>query len=790
MSFKEKLFPLELLFSLEKLGAFYKSSLTSENVSERLHAETVVTLLNENPELVNGIGDIDKINDYQSKIDIILADLFPKALLNNEIKIATMPFHESAIKGTSRFKNILKDAGDDFLPEIKNFAEDNYYIMGCSIILQQYYNYNIDFRRPFYYEIPDKNGMMRHYRIVYNGDYIDIVRKEDTPAITEADVDILLDNFTNIALWKEKFPPNSYQFKGFVLANLFDATADVSISNFKSELLQYDDKEEYTDGFRNIFRSIFNLKSLDIGVSNYDFEHETFELAPYKEIKSYLLNGQKEEKCTEVLCSGSYDAVFNTGNYFTVSDVARHHKEYPEVKMYKNLYDQGIRSIIIAPIRHKNTLLGMLEITSSEKGKLNSINANKLEDVMPYLVETVLQSKEQLENEIDLIIQTECTSIHKSVYWKFEKEARRFLKRELEGDTNTQFRDVVFRDVYPLFGQIDIKGSSDNRNHATQQDILLQLTNANAIVKEAYLEEELPIYQQLSFNLEQFIKEVEDHLDVDTERTILAFLKKEIKPLFSHLKRQSDKLAKKITTYRGQLEDNLGLVYNHRKDYDESVMLINKKLAAVLDKKQQEAQKMYPHFFEVFKTDGVEHNMYIGESITKGNSFNKIYLYNLRLWQLQVMCEMENVHFKLSQKLSRPLGVASMILVFNTSLSVRYRMDEKRFDVDGTYNARYEIVKKRVDKAYIKDTEERITQAGKMTIVYSQKSDEREYLRYIEFLQTKKYLGTEVEVLELEDLQAVTGLKAIRVNVLYAQEGISSKKEFFTYEDLINTLES
>ena len=46
---------------------------------------------------------------------------------------------------------------------------------------------------------------------------------------------------------------------------------------------------------------------------------------------------------------------------------------------------------------------------------------------------------------------------------------------------------------------------------------------------------------------------------------------------------------------------------------------------------------MYPHYFERFKTDGVEHNMYIGESITKEDSFNPIYLYNLRLWQLQVM---------------------------------------------------------------------------------------------------------------------------------------------------------
>ena len=73
---------------------------------------------------------------------------------------------------------------------------------------------------------------------------------------------------------------------------------------------------------------------------------------------------------------------------------------------------------------------------------------------------------------------------------------------------------------------------------------------------------------------------------------------------------------------------------------------------------------MYPHYFERFKTDGVEHNMYIGESITKQDSFNEVYLYNLRLWQLQVMCEMENKYYKL-KKVPITLNVASMILVFN-----------------------------------------------------------------------------------------------------------------------------
>ena len=129
-----------------------------------------------------------------------------------------------------------------------------------------------------------------------------------------------------------------------------------------------------------------------------------------------------------------------------------------------------------------------------------------------------------------------------------------------------------------------------------------------------------------------------------------------------------------------------------------------------------------------------------------------------------------------------------MILVFNQPLSISFRMDEKQFDVDGTYNARYEIVKKRVDKAYIKGTKQRVTQKGKLTIVYSQKQDEIEYLRYIQFLQSKHMLDTDVEVVELQDLQAVTGLKALRVSVLYHKD--KKDKSYYTYDDLMEAIKA
>ena len=61
-----------------------------------------------------------------------------------------------------------------------------------------------------------------------------------------------------------------------------------------------------------------------------------------------------------------------------------------------------------------------------------------------------------------------------------------------------------------------------------------------------------------------------------------------------------------------------------------------------------------------------------------------------------------------------------------------------------------------------------------------------EYLKYVHFLQSKNYLGKEVETLELEDLQGVSGLKAIRVNILY-HNGEEDKK-LYTYQDLMNEI--
>lgn len=738
------------------------------------------------PELRDGITDLSLLEKHEKLIKNLLADLFPTALTKNEIKAAAIPFFNITFNHTERFKKILVNAGDDFGMSIRNFDDHQFYVFCCCLVLNQYYGYHFDFSKPLFYDIPDSEGIMHHYRILYNADFMELLPTEKAIDLTEEDVNLLIDNFDNLELWKEKFPAGSWISKGFGIVSLFDATTESAISNLKTNLLVSDEMKEMAKAnFEDIFRSIYQIPDLRIGFTEVNIEDNLFTIAPFQEIKSHILDGSPEMSCDSMMCDATLDSMLEDKKFFILSDVEAYKLENDaDTGFADHLLAQDIRSCIFAPIIKNGRLLGFIELVSSRPKELNSINSNKLTYILPFLTDTIDRYYSELQNEIDAIIQNEYTAIHHSVYWKFREEA--LLHITNRNNKDQAYKEIVFREVYPLYGQIDIKGSSTARNESIEKDLALQLKKLLSLFKFIFKNEKLPLIEQHIFEIEKLQDELKQSLKADTESGIQAYIVNKVHPVLKHFDASNAEIHSKITDYFQTLDPKMKMVYDSRKDFDEALSIINKQMAEVLDKKQLEAQSFFPHYYERFKTDGVEHNLYIGASISPKHSYSPLYLNNLRLWQLQAMCEMENEYYKLRPGLPYDLDVTSLILVFSSPISIRFRMDEKRFDVDGTYNARYEVVKKRIDKSNIKGTKDRITEKGKITIVYSQKQEEAEYRRYIQFLQHKKMLGNVIETFEVEDLQGVTGLKALRVSVEYD----SSKKQetTYSYEDLLKEL--
>lgn len=782
--------PFLVQISFHKLLDFYEEQTRSEDEFVAMKAKKVLEAQKPYPELREGFTDEKLLDKYSEVIGTLLRDTFSPALTNNEIKIAAIPFENVIFNATERFRKIVKEAGEGFDLKLRNMREEHKYIMACTVILKFYYKVNVNFQRPVFYDIPDANNIMRHYRVLYNADYLDIIPTEKAREITRDDIDELLNNFDNLELWKEKFPPQSWLLKGFGICNMYDATVDNVISDLKTTLLGINTENEanFVKDFQKIFSSLYGIPDLSVGFCGYNAEEEKFEHRPGKELHSFIMGNEMELSSEEALCKYSCTKLLRERKYFAIADVDKYFEKEGEDISYKNLKAQGIQSAIFAPIVVEDgSIFGIMELGSPRPLELNSVNAQKLEDVMPYLITAINRAKTEEIHQVEAIIQQEYTSIHPSVKWKFEKEIHRYLKRQAKGYTAT-LQEIGFNNVYPLYGQIDIKDSSVARNEAIQKDLIIQLSHARTILDEALKAEPLPIYEEIGFRMDEHMQDVVGELNAGSEQNVLDFLKEEIHPFFDHLRMLNTEIADAIGEYLNSLDPVHDAVYDHRKNYDESVTLVNKKLAALLDRKQEEAQRMFPHYFERYKTDGVEHNMYIGASVAHNRVYSDIYLFNLRLWQLQVMWEMENEYYTIQKELPVKLDVASLLLVYNSPLSIRFRMDEKQFDVDGTYNARYEIIKKRLDKALIRNSEERLTQKGKIAIVYSNNKDEEEYLRYIRFLQSKDYFSDKVEILELEELQGASGLKAIRVEVLYKKDKKDTK--LYTYEDLMKEIAS
>ena len=112
------------------------------------------------------------------------------------------------------------------------------------------------------------------------------------------------------------------------------------------------------------------------------------------------------------------------------------------------------------------------------------------------------------------------------------------------------------------------------------------------------------------------------------------------------------------------------------------------------------------------------------------------------------------------------IEIAPLILAYTTPITLKFRQDEKRLEVDGSYNIRYSVLKKRIDKATISGTKKRLTQPDSISIVYTQEEEAAAYEKHLHYLAKKGLIQKEWDLFELEPMHGVEGLKAIRISVI------------------------
>ena len=769
-NFKDKELPFDVKLNFKKIIAYWQKMADSEQADIAASAKQFLEQLRlKAPALLEPFDDFSLIEKHQEEFKALLAPLFPELTTLNEIKGVIIPFFPFIFNATQRLNNILDAAEHDkFVVMRIGGGQDMYYINACIFILKFKYDAQINNKRAFYFDIPNKKtGIIRHYRAFINADFSSFKIKKGFKVPSRKEIRELTNNFSDIELWKEKIPPNSFTYEGFGLVTLFDITEEEALSALKADLLKKDalQSPEIVNSIRQHLSSVLNIENLKIGFAAYDKEKDSLKSLGYGFWNSLSLLGEIEEAGQTAFCNDSHNCLFKHNRSLIYASYTE--EDLPKTPLLPRLKANNIHSYIAIPLKYDGEIIGVFELGSSESNQLNSIVSSHVESVIPLITTALKRTLDEIETALEVIVQEQFTAIHPSVSWRFFDAAKRLFQQE---DPKGDIEEIIFPEVYPLYGQSDIRDSSTERNNAIQADMIEQLKLAKDILELAIAKYHLPIYNQLRFKLSTCIRQMSKGLGAGDEIEVLEFIRRDIYPVFSYFRTLGPEMNEAVEAYKLSLNEELGVIYKKRKDYEQSVRLINNSIAEYLSKVQIEAQAMFPHYFEKYKTDGVEHNIYIGQSIVNTKEFNELHLQNLRLWQLMTICETEHLmEFEIKPQLKMPLSIASLILVHHTPITIKFRQEEKRFDVEGAYNIRYEIIKKRIDKATIKGTKERLTQAGKIAIVYSQDREAREYGQYLNYLQSIRYITKEIEWLDLNDLQGVTGLKAIRVTVNFKQ---------------------
>jgi GAF domain-containing protein len=766
-------FPFRCELSLAPLITFWTQTSAYHEFGRGPIPGIVREKAREAPELAGSIDDLSVIEKHRAFVDLMMTAMFPPAFWEQEYGAALFPFQLRAFYATPPFRRTLMNADGDlqgrasFLHahSVAQTLAAARLLLAYQLIVERVYGIDLGADIPVIFTgVDPTTGLDQYFRLQFDWRFVNVELRGPKPPLADEARQRLRTGRVDGDYLRELLPPERFVLRGFMIVKAVDVTDQEVLSSLKRDLIDKDSIVSHAQfqGLQVKLRTLFRRPDLRLGLAAVEGDR-VLVLNDASSHDQACIFADSAHHSTAEFAGSVYERAVRQNSPLIVEDL----QAYPDhTRVEEELIQSGIRNFVCAPLHYQDKMIGTLELVSPRAGDLNATQLPRLEEVLPLFSMAVQRSVEELNSRIQTVINEQCTAIHPTVEWRFRKAVLNGFDRQRRTESAvTELEPIVFDGVYPLYGLADIRGSSAERAHAIQSDLLTQLGLARAVVQAASEVRSLPGLDELTYRIDSRTARIERSLSSSDEIGIIAFLRTEVEGLLDHLATFGVGVRERVAAYRGALDPRLGSVYQRRRLFEESVTRIAESISSYLDLEEDAAQAIFPHYFEKQKTDGVDYQIYVGPALLEDGRVDPLSLRNLRLWQLMVTCGIAVRAHRLRDRLPIPLETTHLILVQHAPLSIRFRFDEKRFDVDGAYNIRYEIVKKRIDKAVVEGTSERVTQPGTVAIVYNQPAEALEYKAYVDYLQNLGYLTGGVESLELGELQGVQGLRALRVQI-------------------------
>jgi hypothetical protein len=755
------------VLSLESLFAYWKAKEGDPNPVVAGLAQDIGQLASAHPELAAPTLDPATVHRYERELGLLWSTLIPAAALDSEIIAVTLPFDMVPVYASGPYKAMMASKADHHAGDLKTGHE--ILLATWRFALAQLYGLEGGLPPAPVFEMPGPDGLPRFNRIDINLNFCRVVPVGPLPELTPELRRDLADAGNDPGRLATLLPPSLFEFRGLVVMRAIDVTDLEIVSRLKYLLIG----DQALTNPAN-YRAVVDLVRAALRKPRLELHLVAFRGDQVIMLQQELLTG---EDC--ILSSqnfGSLDSFEGTvfgrtrteNRPFALTELTADIDD----RHLQEAYAEGARSLLTLPLTAGSQMVGMGVLASPDPCGVSSVDLDGLAEILPLLALGVRRALDTLDRQVQQIIQKTWTSIHPAVAWKFEAEATQALIGGAQA-----MKPIVFENVSPLYAVSDIRNSSVHRSQAILSDLNRQLELGLHVVQSARRDRPLPLLDEMEYRIGLQRGLLSDGLNTGDEISVMNFLKRGLEPLFDDLAAAGAGTKALVEEYRRHLHADAHSLYERRRDFDESVARLNRTISDYLDEAQSGIQKVFPHYFDKTTTDGVDHTIYVGASLVRDGRFDPLYLQNLKLWQYMTLCQVARLTARLAPQLAVPLEMTHLIMVQDLPITIRFNNDEKRFAVDGAYNIRYEIMKKRIDKAVVKSTGERLTQPGRIAIVYSQDDESHDYRRYTGFLTAQGWLEPGVEELELEDLQGIHGLKALRVKVKVDEVAVPTPSE-------------
>jgi hypothetical protein len=395
-------FPFRCEFSLGGLIGWWEREAAAGHPTAAL----VVEQLRAAPELRAPSLDHAALERHRRVVDLLMSAVFSPARRDTELGAALVPFKQQALFATPALARLITNP-DGFLEADINMDVATglaYRILHAyAYVLRTLYGIALDLEYPLVVTVVEpESGGERHFKTAFDGRFLTLETDGPPPVMTDDMRRRLLANLSDPAVLMELLPPERFVFRGLTLFTATEVTDHELLSALQRDLIERESIVS-TASFERLegrLRAFFRRPSLHLGLAALHGD-QVFLLSHTSHMKEGCIFADSAHYPKERFAGSIFERAAKMTEPLIIEDLLT----WPApTAVEQNLINMGLRSLVLAPLRYQDEVIGVLHLVSEQAGDFNATHGFRLREVLPLFAVAVRRSMDELNSRIQAVI--------------------------------------------------------------------------------------------------------------------------------------------------------------------------------------------------------------------------------------------------------------------------------------------------------------------------------------------------------------------------------------------------